>query len=154
MQRASKSWGCEFKGYFDSSRRMMSSEVTILKIRAVLSALAVTTRWPSGENSALQTAAVWAFQLRDHLTGGGIPHPRRMVIAPRHHALAVGRKCCTPDAVGMVRSLRAPFRAPEFPQSERIDLSGCIKRHNTLAINLDLLAAMDLRQPGLHVPLN
>jgi hypothetical protein len=56
MQRASKSWGCEFKGYFDSSRRMMSSEVTILKIRAVLSALAVTTRWPSGENAALQTA--------------------------------------------------------------------------------------------------
>jgi hypothetical protein len=47
-----------------------------------------------------------AFQLRDHLPGGGIPHPRRLILARRHNALPVGRKCRTKDFRGMAFQLR------------------------------------------------
>src|SRR5215813_14205615 len=53
-----------------------------------------------------------AFQLGELLTGGGIPHPRRLVQAGRHHALPVGRKRRTPDNVGMAFQLR------ELPRNE------------------------------------
>src|SRR5258708_3116328 len=50
---------CPNRNYFDDSKRSISWKVTIRKIRAVLSQLAVTTRCPSGENAALTTELEW-----------------------------------------------------------------------------------------------
>jgi hypothetical protein len=49
---------CEIEDYFDASNRAISSRMTILNTRGVVS-LAVTTRCPSGENAALETAPEW-----------------------------------------------------------------------------------------------
>jgi hypothetical protein len=51
---------------------------------------------PIGREHGSPDIAGMALQFRDHLAGGGIPHPRRPVPAGRHHALlsAAGSGAC------------------------------------------------------------
>jgi len=66
----------------------MSPGVTMRQTRTVLSALAVTIRWPSGENSRLRDPGGMALQLHHQLPVSRVPGPRAVFVrAGRHDAL-------------------------------------------------------------------
>ena len=68
--------------------------------RAVLSPLAVTMRWPSGENGgAASTMPRVAFERGQQLAVAAVPHSRRLVGAGGDDALAVGRERRVQDTV-------------------------------------------------------
>ncbi|KAJ1461044.1 hypothetical protein M885DRAFT_317668 [Pelagophyceae sp. CCMP2097] len=59
--------------------------------------LDVTMRLPSGENAQLVTTPVWPSSRRQQRARLGVPEPRRLVVARRHDAPAVGRERAAVD---------------------------------------------------------
>ena len=69
----------------------MGLPVAASQSRAVLSTLPVTMVLPSGLNATAATSVlVWPSSVADGLAGGGVPEPRRPVVAAGDEALAVG----------------------------------------------------------------
>ncbi len=71
----------------------MGLPVAASQSRAVLSQLPVSTVLPSGLNATAQTDPPVHHWWPDGLAGGGVPEPRRLVVAAGEYGLAVGAEC-------------------------------------------------------------
>ena len=67
----------------------MGLPVAASQSRAVMSSLPVSTALPSGLNATADTRLVLQWW-PDGLAGGGVPEPRRVVMAACEYGLAVG----------------------------------------------------------------
>ena len=106
------------------SKSAMSESVTTQETRAVLSELAVTMRWPSGEKAACQTPPSVAFEADHELPVGRVPDSRRLVGTGSNDALAVGREGGVPDMVCVAFELGEELPVGRVPHSRRLVPAG------------------------------